>query len=559
MNQQQQFQFPHFPQQPVYTVPIVQSAPAELPGVADIKKTIRRLAEAYIHGVFVQPTQNKKKPGVFSKSEPKRSGALKRIESDQSKTTNGLLPQGLPWYSKSTYYPVLNLVGTPAVLSEYLSTRLSRAKGLFDTDLAQWVLAALFSTLGNDLTTSLSESNYRNVSYVRVLPFFENYKNKTAEQRTVLVNEFYQSFILGFFESTVEEVKQYIANVIQHIGGVGVYNFDENTRNNTRAYIMSHYFETIKSIVKASYDRNLNQQLVSLGFNEYIEFSPEQKIKDESNVVTLLELSNVMKKVGIIEAVSAGLPSWIRKESESQPGNFNYTGLPLNQDSAYLLGYSYGTNWKPCKLVREVETVPGAEKKRNHKVLTLEGVREKISKNFSKHFDQKDSKVPNKYALQNHEKYIDIKGFDQKTGNGLQITVSNDNVILPYVTSSSNIAQIPSSSSFLSLSPYDRLQIILPNIGYVVGVDGNTSRMREIVQELHHVFGVHFDPKSIINTLPKKASVGGNIFGQQHFQAASPQFQAPQSNFPQFQQFQQGQSNVQQEQQTNAQPESMVF
>ena len=573
--------------------PVVQSEPT---GWAEIKKFLTRLAEGYIFGELIQPTVNKKKAGAYGKTQPKRSGIQKRIEVEQSKINNGVLSYGQNWFVQPFHFTLLNMVGSAAILSEYLSTRLSADTSNFSVDCGQIACAAMLQCLISNPSTYLSKDNINIDSNVTVFKFFEDYRLISDESedsaallsafserlrlheaqlasecartgrpyqppatmstpalvaayRKSLVESFFDSFVMGVYKRCVEVVIKYASVSVNNYGGVGQYNFSSQVRDSIRSHVMSSMFSNIAQEVDVLVRDSLQTMTVSISRKNYFGAKFEVKVKDESNIVSLLKLVPLMKELGIIENVSVGLPSWTRKEAQN--GVIFYGNLPLDQNDAYKLGHAFGVNWKASKLIKDVETVDGTNGKRKTKVLSNDGARDKLVKLFSKHFDSQGGKPPNKDALVIHRKYIDITNAKPKMGTGLQISPSDGHVVLPYVNEPVDIRSFSTSGQFEALNNVDKLKIILSHIGYAHG-KMDQSQVRNVIEDLHTVFGIPFENK-VLNTLPTRGQNTGSIFGAnvhaQQMNFGSPMyFQQMQPQAPQ-------QWNGQMQMQPQAQPQ----
>lgn len=544
--------------------PMKPATPEEPPGVADVKKYLKRLCEAYSHGTMIQPTVNKKKAGVFGKSEPKRSGIIKRIDTEQGKILTGLVPQANEWHNIQTHFVLLNMVGSVNVLSEYLASRLSRTTSVYDIDCAQIAVASIFQFLTRDPETFLSKDNIRDESDLRVLKFFVDYRMKDlfdaeskkeeadkfpAEQlakyvsdyRADVVNRFYETFVLGVFDTAVRIVKDKCAPILHQLGGEGQYCFVAHIRDQMKQYVMSKFYPEIAEAIKLQVkDYLLGLSVVVSRKDYYNAENFEEKVKDESGTVTLLNLAPLMARLCVVESYSLGLPSWTRKEDPS--GNVFYGKLELRGTEAHKLAYMFGVNWKGASLVKEHDVLPGDGSKRKIKILTSDGACEKITKNFAKHFDPHRNKPSNRDALNSHEKFIDISEAVISSGTGLQISPSNDNVVLPYVNYPYSIANVMNSEDFERRPAEERLKMILANIGYIHG-KMQFNQVRAVISDLYKVFGVP-EPSVELNTTKKRGAPGGSIFGPQAQYMQAPQY-AQYSQYMQAPQYaQSGSSDV---------------
>lgn len=512
---------------------IEQPEPQEQPGVSEIKKFLKRLCESYTHGNLAQPKPNSKKAGSFNKAEPKRDTIPKRIEQENVKNM-GVQQK---WFFRLYHFPMLNVTGTVSVLSEYLSTRLIKSKQQYDIDCAQIALACIFQMMTQDRTEYLGSENINHQEKVSVLRYFLQFSGKQVVERNQqlpglqkktedeldkeieqhqkrVIQDFYDHFIVGIFDHAVEFVKNQCIGIVNQNGGIGTYSFNQQLREQIRVYIHAHMYEEILLKLSEMIGPNLRSLVVQLERKEYLDSSLfEEKIKDTSNTILIIELPVLMQKLNIIKNVSLGLPTWTRNEMDN--GSVIYGDLPLNQDRSHKLSYCFGTNWKTVTQNGERETLPGTDGKRKAKILSSSEICDKITKTFSKHFDSNKGKTPNIHSLGTHEKYIDISEAVISTGTGLQISNTNDNVVLPFVGRSVSFTGIHSSKQFESLPADQRLAMILSCIGYIEGsAKINPSRVATIVTELHRVFGVQ-ETAYTLNTVKRRAGYAGSIFGAQ--------------------------------------------
>lgn len=514
--------------------PVTQpAAQAEAPGVAEIKKFLRRLCEGYTHGTLAQPVPNQKKPGSFTKAEPKRSNIAKKIEQDYAKTAG----QQLNWYFRTYYFPAINMAGSVSVLSEFLSTRLSKSKNYYDVDCSQIALASLLQVMSKNHSMYLAHENIGQSGSVYVLRHLGEFSAKRIiaeneargdarlsdealaklieQHKLHVLQSLYDQFIVGVFDVAVELVKAHCMAVVNQNGGVGSYGFDPNVRSRVRNYILTQMYDSITSDIESRVAPHLTPLLVEVPRTDYFNDALfEEKVKDSSNMITISELTVLMQKLNVVKNVTLGLPAWTRKELDN--GGVMYGSLPLNPDSAHKLSYMFGMNWKGTSHIGERESIPGADGKRKIKVLNQTELCTKITKTFAKHFDfSKNGKQRNAHALATREKYIDITDAVISNGTGLQICNSNDNIVLPFIGTHVSFEQIQSSAHFESLPAENRLEIILSCIGYNDSTAKmSAARLQTIITELHRVFGVP-ERAYQLNYMKKKGANTGSIFGAQ--------------------------------------------
>lgn len=517
--------------------PVVQAAaPAEQPGVSEIKKVLTRLCESYIHGTLAQPVPNPKKPGSFNKTDPKRSNIAKKIEQDAVKSVG---QQQVSWYFKTYYFPTVNMAGSVSVISDFLSTRLSKSKQNYDVDCAQIALASLLEIMSKNPHTHLALENIGHSTTIHVLKYFSQYSSKDIRDRNAalpedkrmsdeelekyieehekrVVQSFYDEFIVGVVDKAIEIVKNTCLGVVNQQGGIGVYSFDHNVRQTVRSYILSQMYNGITAEIENKISPFLGALLVEVDRKTYFDESLfEEKVKNTSNLITISELTVLMKQLGVVEKVSLGLPAWTRKELEN--GAVLYGSLELSEQRAHKLSYMFGMNWKGTSHTGEQSAPLGADGKRKAKVLNESQICTKITKTFSKHFDvPKTGKPRNAYALATHEKYIDISEAVISNGTGLQISASGENVVLPFIgiLPNVNLNSVTSASHFENLSSEERLMMILSCIGYNESSAKMTSnRLQSIITDLHRVFGVT-ERVYHLNYAKKGGSRNGSIFVQ---------------------------------------------
>jgi len=513
MQQAPQFAAPAFAPQPV--------APKEPAGHSDTKKFLARLLDDYVHGSLVQPNYSKTKKGAFGKTSPQRSTTNKRIEKQQSEL-NPNVPKN--WMTESYTVVLLNIIGDASLLSEYLPTKLNRVKSGYHDDIGQLAVYGIMNNLRSRTGTTIFSSNYTDSGDVKVLKYFNQYKGKTDEQRKVIVNEFFNDFVLGFYDACIAAVNEIVMPTIDSNGGIANYNFYQATRLDVRNKLFHNFLDEISNRISVIIDTVLMPNVETMTNDAYFKAVHEERVKSESNTISIMELPSLMKKLSVIKGVTCNLPSWIRKEDPIS-GVTKYSDLDLQAEDATKLAYIHGVNWKAASIDGKTEISGGPAGTRKATVLTDSQAAGKIIKTIGKHFDSIKGKVANKNDLLNHVKYIDIVKANIKTGTGLQLTPTNENIIIPFPINT-NFSSVMSSEQFAALPPSSQVDIIISNVGFTAS-KMNHDMVKAFENDLYGVFGVT-NPNRVVNLIPKKGEYLGGIGSQpqQNFAtAASPQFQ----------------------------------
>lgn len=470
-----------------------------------INEMLVSLASSYRDGSMfsvkrqVKETKNGMKESC-SKSMLVRGATKARIETYVKERQYDRSLQNQDILKKVYHFAGINVVGPIVDIANYFATRLSSEKTYFQSDSAQFAVAAVLRGLvKNGSEFVVDESNVAAAGNVKVLKGLIDYAaagdNEVA--KATAVKWLYDNFVVGMFDTAANAMRQVMENILsQNNSNIGYY----NSAPIVRSQIQNQMISILNSYDSFSHLLEREGMYDLVPRQDWLEMKAVQKKKNDANHISLTDLPAVARELGVLSEVVATFPPQYRSE---QGGFTYYKGLPIQPQLAHLLWYVSGISFKaaPIDSTPHAQTSEGG--KRRVKILSLEEARTRMIKNIAKYFEAgSNGKESNMALLIRKEKFLDITDANPLQATGLQISAQTANTV--FLFPNEQVPTIMSKDAFLA-TPLDVFKFIKSCLGYPAKAEAiKNGHIVEVIRDLHKVFGLTAQEPITYNTVSSK-------------------------------------------------------
>lgn len=515
--------------------------------VKAVKKSLTSMAKSYREGDYLSPHSSiKKGKETITKQSPKHTGTAARLallserllverqDSDFKRIeTNDL--------SRTVYFPGLNFTGSITEISMWIAGHFRHSKTNFDTDAAQFGIAAFLlgllklDTTNGDTSVVITGANVNVPGKLVILKGFEDFAKATTEEaEKAAIDLLYRDFVVGIFDSCEAVFSSKMRELVNGPGGIGIYNSSPQHRNvivQQLVPLISHYGGLSNYMYK--YNVNGVDYYPSETVDRILWLKDKGVVKasNPANDMDFFEIPALAKEVGVLTDVYALVPAKLRKKDETS-GLVYYPLLNLNPALAYKMAYETGISVTVGEL--DVTAGQGEIGDGKRKVLSNHEAVEHLSKHFANYFDASSKGVVNMLELMRREKFIEISSkTDVSRAQGFQLTKKTQNTALLYPDMqppAELFSSFNAKETFLK-NPDLVFRTIMYCLGFTSGkVTIAQEQIQQVVKQLYAIFGKPVPATVNYNVVTSKQTSGFNGIGVGVY--GMPQIQAPVHQVP---------------------------